>query len=1199
MPLIDNEYAPPGVYTQETFDAGVTQLNAAARIPVLIGEGVESFTQSNVALPRGSSASTDNHVVGENISDQVDGVSRTFTLGFGPIVSGDGSGTVTSDPTKIQVIANGVPVTVLSLDGVSRTFKTQQIIPAGTNVVVSYFFKQKDTWVLNEDLTSQIPTFATLSVAPLTLSLSIPGALGNLVSLELTLAATGSGVSDALAVTGAGTDAISIELRGTDDTIRTSADLAALIQAGIPTLDGGYFTFTGTPTAAPLAAQAAVLFANGSGQSTNTVFKTKNVPIVDGSNGGVVTTDPSKVQAKVSGVPVTVTAVDGANGLVTLAQGVPQSATLELTYYTNTYQNTSDLLPASNVASIVKVGYGPNRADFVQGTDYVLNGNSISWGAAANTVAGQSTPGFTPFDATAITTTLVDEKVFLRPVSGAVSGRNSTFTLADTPVDGSGLGRPTDNPTLVSVYVGATPVAALASGPVKVARLFGASAQVLLYNPPALGQKVFASYYRSTLNDHQFTLAVKTAGIPGHGSYTITDELGQVAPVVTAGAATVADANFTNTGLVFPNNFPDLAAAIGGVDETVTLTFQDDGLTKIVTPAVQASFTFVDSGSVARITFRATNPGTVGDAVTISMVGGPTGAADASAITVNGTAISIATVKADNTTVRTWQEIVDLFTSYPPTATGAGQILCTGVPGAVLTAQSQSLAATHLAGGVDAVTSPVANRFLVTTSRTAAQAKADGHGLTGGATTPTTANTGVNTVGAVGYLGQTYIDATTALKFTVVDPSQALSFGFTQLPSPSYAFKPGDTVTFTVNSEAGHVTGSTPTVAIPGLQTKVVSTYGTNPTDTAVISTFNRAGKSPSVGETYYVTFTTAKTAADFAVKVFSSANAAYAVYGQPSVQNRLSLAIKLFVQNGGQQFACIQVPKQADLGLASDQAFIDGIQSLASGLPGSGRRVNVIVPLSTSATVQQFLAQYLTKQATPLNKGEAIGFIGFDRFASANTIAATAQSIINQRVVANDALSLGISLQGPTELAAVEYAVTGEFAAAAMAGLNLSAGIDVATTLTGKKLVGFTRRLITFDEPTKNQLAVAGVTVLEDADGALNVRHYKTTDPSNVLTSEPHVTTTADFINQSFRVSLKQFEGRKMTSDLPNSAMAVLLGKLSGWASNDTSAIISAYGQLTVTPDATDPTTLNIEVPVKAMFSALYFNVNLSVSLS
>src|SRR6185369_12748400 len=98
-------YAQPGVYTSVVIDGGGQPLFGNARIPVIIGEGLEYFTQTNVELFRGSSSVADDQVVNENISDQVDGSTRTFSVTYPPVVTGDGTGTVTNDPTKIQVTA--------------------------------------------------------------------------------------------------------------------------------------------------------------------------------------------------------------------------------------------------------------------------------------------------------------------------------------------------------------------------------------------------------------------------------------------------------------------------------------------------------------------------------------------------------------------------------------------------------------------------------------------------------------------------------------------------------------------------------------------------------------------------------------------------------------------------------------------------------------------------------------------------------------------------------------------------------------------------------------------------------------------------------------------------------------------------------------------------------------------------------------
>jgi hypothetical protein len=845
-------YAQPGVYTSVVIDGGGQPLFGTARIPVIIGEGTEFFPQSNIELHRGSSAVADDQSVNENISDLVTGTTRNFHTTYFPVVSGDGSGTTTNDVSKMSVMADGVPVTVVSLVGATGAFSTQDIIPAGTNLVVTYFFKRSDTKIVAEDLSGQVPAFASLTVtgassSSVVVGTTLPGAIGNSVKLTLTQALSGSGVSDALAVSGAGTDAISIEIRKTDNSIRTVADLANLITAGIPTLDAGYLTSSGLTGTGVLSAMAQTALAGGTGQNTNTIFKVAHVPIVDGSNGGVVTTNPVDVTVTVNGTAVTVAAVDGQHGLITLATPVVSGASLLVTYFTNTYQDTYDLLPASNVQSVTLVGLGPNRSDFIDGTDYVLdvdaNGNpTINWGASAITAPGLATSGFTPFGGTQITTTLVDEKVYLRQATGTSNGKNPTFTLADVPTDGSGLSRATDDPTKISVYIGADPVTALTGGAVTVSRVTGATGVIQLFNPPQTGQKVYASYWRSTLNDHVFTLTVANPGIPGQGTYKIKDELNRVAPVVTLGTTAVADPNFTTTGIVWPSSFSDLYDVPGAPDETVTLTFQDDDAGSFITPPVQASKT------VQGILFKATVPGTVGNAVTLTFTS--VGSADAAAISGAGTNNLTIDIQKANTTIRTGTEIAALFTTFPLTATttGGGVILATGTNASQFTIAGSQ----NLVGGTNGVTTAVySTHFKVTSSRTAGQAAADGKGLSGGATTPTginltttdtwaaettfvlgtiikdgnnklqkattgglsgattptfsstlnaTTNDGAvvwtnigvaNTpVGGDGYVGQTYIDSSTGLKFTLVDPAQALNYGYTQNPSPTYKFSP-------------------------------------------------------------------------------------------------------------------------------------------------------------------------------------------------------------------------------------------------------------------------------------------------------------------------------------------------------------------------------------------------------------------------
>ena len=368
-------YTPPGVYTSVVISGAGIPLFGNARIPVIIGEGQEFFEQDNVELHRGSSSVADDQVVNENISDQLTSVPKnTFQATYFPIVTGDGLGTVTNDPSKVQIVVDGIPGTVISLVGATGAFTTQELLDTNINqnVEITYYFKRSDTLIADEDLSDQVPAYATLllkdGVHATTVSTTIPGAIGNNVTLSFTddslASPPGTGVTDVQAVSGAGTDTISIDLRKTGaGGLRTVADIYNLVQAGIPTLDAGYLTATipvASAATANVVAGATLDFVNGAGPNSNTTFKVEHVPIVDGTNGGVVTTDTTKVAVLVDGASPAggVTSLDGANGFFTLASAVAAGSTLTVTYYTNTYQNTYDLLPANNVASVIEVGLG-------------------------------------------------------------------------------------------------------------------------------------------------------------------------------------------------------------------------------------------------------------------------------------------------------------------------------------------------------------------------------------------------------------------------------------------------------------------------------------------------------------------------------------------------------------------------------------------------------------------------------------------------------------------------------------------------------------------------------------------------------------------------------------------------------------------------------------------------------------------------
>ena len=64
------------------------------------------------------------------------------------------------------------------------------------------------------------------------------------------------------------------------------------------------------------------------------------------------------------------TTIDGDTGLVTLASAPDSSATVTITYYFNTWQNTFDYLPETPT-EVVSVGVAPGDSTYIQDTDYV------------------------------------------------------------------------------------------------------------------------------------------------------------------------------------------------------------------------------------------------------------------------------------------------------------------------------------------------------------------------------------------------------------------------------------------------------------------------------------------------------------------------------------------------------------------------------------------------------------------------------------------------------------------------------------------------------------------------------------------------------------------------------------------------------------------------------------------------------------
>jgi len=606
-------YSPPGVYTQTNFDSPVQGIAANLRVPVLIGTGNEILAQSNLEVIRGSSASVDQRVVEEDMTGRaVTFVSPSGSVTLGafngtydrvqvrhfPIVTGNGTGTTATDTSSVSVTVNGDPVVVLSMNAALGLLKLS-VAPAATDDVrVTYYFDRTDT-LITDTLSEQVSPEAPI----------IYGAVGQNYTIT-------TGSNDTLAVTVDDTSVVTVVISASPSVGWTAAQVAAFINsaAGTTSLVAGTATNNFGQVVLTLTADRDVTLDSGSANTTlgfsygnstarNKVFYTFQQPIVDGSGGGVTTTDPSDVTAKVNGTQVIPTAVDGQSGAVTLPFAPEVGATVTVEYYFNSWQDTFDYLANRNITDITICGDAVGREDYVDGTDFVLQDDKIVWGTAALIASGTHTVGATYLDETQVTSTLVDTRQYLAP---CVTVSATVFTLPLQPTTGNGrdtplgtttynkvangrIDLPTNRPDLVYAYWGYSVEDALDRGRVTVTKVDSATSTLTLAQPVPTGATLYATFYYNTIVDQAYTLTSVTAGASGLGTYTVTNEGGTLLITPTSGSKS---AGLATIEVVFPSgseSLPDFryetpfdaGSFVGAVEEDVTVTFAS----KDATPA--------------------------------------------------------------------------------------------------------------------------------------------------------------------------------------------------------------------------------------------------------------------------------------------------------------------------------------------------------------------------------------------------------------------------------------------------------------------------------------------------------------------------------------------------------------------------------------------------------------------------------------
>src|SRR4030067_160430 len=107
-------------------------------------------------MVRGSSAIADNLILDEDVSSQFTGTENTFTVANFPIVTGDGSGKVATSPNSVIVAVDGQNVAVNSINGLTGEVTLVQIPVDGAEIRANYYFKRRDAYIENEDISDQV-----------------------------------------------------------------------------------------------------------------------------------------------------------------------------------------------------------------------------------------------------------------------------------------------------------------------------------------------------------------------------------------------------------------------------------------------------------------------------------------------------------------------------------------------------------------------------------------------------------------------------------------------------------------------------------------------------------------------------------------------------------------------------------------------------------------------------------------------------------------------------------------------------------------------------------------------------------------------------------------------------------------------------------------------------------------------------------
>lgn len=449
--------------------------------------------------------------------------------------------------------------------------------------------------------------------------------------------------------------------------------------------------------------------------------------------------------------------------------------------------------------------------------------------------------------------------------------------------------------------------------------------------------------------------------------------------------------------------------------------------------------------------------------------------------------------------------------------------------------------------------------------------------------------------GQDGSVGQTYRDEVTGLTFTLLAP----------LGGGNYSTNGTSTFELTCSATID-CDANVPITSIPGLQLFVANTSNVGAGDTATVTTHNKGGKEPGIGQSFYISYDYEKR--NYQPRLFTRVSTVEDAFGSVGADNQSSLASYLMFLNGATVLGVKQVRREEGKTNASLDSYLEAFEELEGLLPGR-IRPSVLVPMiEYSQELGTFLSLHVDKQSSIRQRAERTAILGF----AAGTQPSEAADMVKQLDLGED--ENGMKVSGNSRIRCMypdmltvtstdtlgnekEELVDGRYLAAMMAARQVSPNRDPATPWTGTKFVGTNGVMRDLDTVTMNQVAASGISVCENRPPFINVRQGLTTDMGTVMTKTPTVIQIADEVHQRTRDTLEGFTGVKF---LPG-VVSQIEGRLGVMYKELVNAqIVAAYTGIKANVSADDPTACEVESFYQPIFPLLYiilkFNIRSSV---